>query len=185
MSSRNHTDIASKALIVTLKSVGGKTTSEIHGLTGISIRTINSIYARAIERGFEPNSLPIKLKDEFLQDAPRSGRPTKQTEDMKQQLELKVRCDRYGREKAATDLAGELSKEGYNISSATIKRALKSLGYRKIKLTRKPGLTQKMKDDRLRWCLDHKDWTLDDWKNVIWTDETSVVLNFRRGGYRL
>ena len=53
------------------------------------------------------------------------------------------------------------------------------------KAIRKPGLTQKMRDKRLRWCLDHKDWTLEDWKNVIWTDETSIVLSQRRGGYRV
>jgi len=42
-----------------------------------------------------------------------------------------------------------------------------------------------MRNERLRWCLDHQDWTLDDWKNVIWSDETSVVLGHRRGGYRV
>lgn len=42
-----------------------------------------------------------------------------------------------------------------------------------------------MKEDRLKWCLQHQDWTLEDWKNVIWSDETSVVLLHRRGGYRV
>ena len=28
-------------------------------------------------------------------------------------------------------------------------------------------------------------WVMEDWKNVIWTDETSVVINYRRGGYRV
>ncbi|KAF7501992.1 hypothetical protein GJ744_001743, partial [Endocarpon pusillum] len=27
--------------------------------------------------------------------------------------------------------------------------------------------------------------TLEDWKNVIWSDETSVILGQRRGGIRL
>ena len=31
----------------------------------------------------------------------------------------------------------------------------------------------------------YQDWILEDWKKVIWIDETSVVLNFRRGGYRV
>ncbi|KAK4106672.1 hypothetical protein N658DRAFT_394778, partial [Parathielavia hyrcaniae] len=51
-----NTDIATRALIVTLKSpFGGKTSAEISEETGISVRQINRIYARAIERGFEPN----------------------------------------------------------------------------------------------------------------------------------
>jgi hypothetical protein len=42
-----------------------------------------------------------------------------------------------------------------------------------------------MRDERLKWAIDHKDWTLEDWKNVIWTDETSVVIGHRRGGYKI
>ena len=42
-----------------------------------------------------------------------------------------------------------------------------------------------MKRERLEWCLAHRHWTLEDWKDVIWTDETSVILLHRRGGYRV
>lgn len=42
-----------------------------------------------------------------------------------------------------------------------------------------------MRKERLEWCLAHKDWTLEDWKNVIWSDETSIILLHRRGGYRV
>ena len=80
-----NTDIATRALVVTLKSpFGGKTTTEIVDKTGLSKRTVNQIYARAIERGFDPNHLPLIIKDEYLQDAPRSGRPTKQTDQINQ-----------------------------------------------------------------------------------------------------
>ena len=34
---------------------------------------------------------------------------------------------------------------------------------------------------RLDFCLRHAHWILEDWKNVIWTDETSIVLGSRRG----
>ncbi|KAG9379198.1 hypothetical protein A1F94_009554 [Pyrenophora tritici-repentis] len=60
-------------------------------ITGISPRTIDSIYGRACQRGFEPNSPTIKLLPEYLEDAPRAGRPT-----------------------------GDLSVYGYNISSTTV-----------------------------------------------------------------
>jgi transposase len=38
-----------------------------------------------------------------------------------------------------------------------------------------------MREARLNFCLAHQHWDLEDWKNVIWTDETSVVLGTRRG----
>jgi hypothetical protein len=181
-----NTDIATRAAVVTLKSpFGGKTSVEVAEKTGLSVRQVNRIYARAIERGFDPNHSPFLLRDEWLEDAPRSGRPSKQTPETIQKITDKVRKDRYGREKTAADIAGELSLEGIDISAMTVLRILKKAGFRKTKPTRKPGLTKKMKMERLKWCLDHAHWTLEDWKNVIWTDETSVVLLHRRGGYRI
>ncbi|EDU45986.1 fatty acid synthase S-acetyltransferase [Pyrenophora tritici-repentis Pt-1C-BFP] len=53
----------------------------------------------------------------------------------------------------------------------------------------KPGRPAKqaeeVKEQMFQQQGQHKDWTLEDWKNVIWTDETSVVINHRRGGYRV
>ncbi|KAI1512890.1 Tc1 [Pyrenophora tritici-repentis] len=180
-----NTDPYTRALIVTLKSpFGGKSTAQISAITGISPRTIDSIYGRACQRGFEPNSPTIKLLPEYLEDAPRAGRPHKQ-EAIHNATLSQVCRDRYGREKSCADIAGDLSVHGYNISSTTVWRVLKAAGYNKTKPTRKPGLTKKMRQERLEWCLAHQDWTLEDWKNVIWSDETSVVLNHRRGGYRV
>jgi len=56
---------------------------------------------------------------------------------------------------------------------------------RKTKPMRKPGLTEVIRKQRLQWCLDYQDWTFEDWKKVIWSDETSVILGYRRGGYRI
>ena len=54
-----------------------------------------------------------------------------------------------------------------------------------LKPTRKPGLTKAMKKGLLEFCKKQEHWTLEDWKNVIWSDETSVLLGLRRGGYRI
>jgi hypothetical protein len=42
-----------------------------------------------------------------------------------------------------------------------------------------------MQKKRLAWCLLYKDWTLEDWKNVIFTDETSVQMGGVRGKRRV
>jgi hypothetical protein len=42
-----------------------------------------------------------------------------------------------------------------------------------------------MRKAHYEWCLAHQHWTLEDWKRVIWTDETSVVLSHRRGATRV
>ncbi|KAJ0127189.1 Uncharacterized protein HZ326_29705, partial [Fusarium oxysporum f. sp. albedinis] len=181
-----NTDIATRAFVVSLKApCSGKTTNEVAEITGLSVNLVNRIYARAIKRGFDPNVRPLILRNGYLEDTPRSGRPSKQTEETKELIISKVQRDRYGREKTAADIAGELSSQGVLISTSLVKQVLKSAGFRKTKPTRKPGLTKKMKDERLAWCIAHQDWTLEDWKSVIWSDETSVVLLHRRGGYRV
>lgn len=178
------TDIATRALIIGLKS-SGKTSTEVSELTRISVRTINDIYARAIKRGFDPNLRPLEICDAYLADAPRSGRPKKQTTEARDKILSKVRFDRYGREKTCADIAGELSSEGIDMSASTVWRILRKAGLKKTKPTRKPGLTPKMKRERLNWCYEHRYWTLEEFKDVIWTNETSVVLLHRRGGYRI
>ncbi|KAG5743841.1 hypothetical protein H9Q70_013451 [Fusarium xylarioides] len=136
-------------------------------------------------RGFEPNEIPLQLADKLLEDGERSGRPTKHTDENKDLIITKVSKDRFGREKTADEIAGELSDQGTEISATTVRSILKKEGYRKTKPTRKPGLTAAMRKERLEWCLAHQDWTLEDWKAVIWSDETSVILLQRRGGYRI
>jgi hypothetical protein len=49
----------------------------------------------------------------------------------------------------------------------------------------KPSLTEAMKEARLQFTLRFEHWTLEQWKAVIWLDETSVILRHRRGGIRV
>ena len=39
---------------------------------------------------------------------------------------------------------------------------------------KKPFLSKKHKNERLKFAKEHKDWTMDDWKRVIWSDETKI-----------
>jgi transposase len=112
-------------------------------------------------------------------NAARSGRP-KEISEEKEEILSAVRSDRSGREKSSEVLAYEA---GINRSSAL--RILHKHGLHNVKPTTKPSLTPQMKQARYEWALAHKDWTLEDWKNVIWTDETSVILNHRRGAVRV
>ncbi|KAK1916449.1 hypothetical protein P3342_004268 [Pyrenophora teres f. teres] len=82
-----NTDFCTRTLIVTLKSPPiSKTTLQVTALTSVNPRTVNRIYSRAIAASFEPNVLPLKILPHHVQDAPRSSRPTKQTEEVKEQI---------------------------------------------------------------------------------------------------
>lgn len=186
MPSGPYTDIATRAFVVSMKSpYGGKTSEDISQKTGLSVRQVNRIYARAIMRGFDPNQEPLVIKDEFLEDAKRTGRPSQQTLHTIETTTRIVRASKHSRSMTCADIAGELSKLRIDVSRETVRRILKNAGFKKSKPTKKPGLTPAMKNRRFEWCKEHEHWTLEDWKNVIWTDETSVLLNSRKGGYRV
>ena len=67
----------------------------------------------------------------------------------------------------------------------TVWRILQKAGIKKMKPTRKPRLTKEMRAEKLKWCLNYKDQTLKDQIKVIQTNETAVVVGYRRRGYRV
>ncbi|OAX81454.1 hypothetical protein ACJ72_04204 [Emergomyces africanus] len=120
-----NTDIATRSVVVALKSICEKTSIEISGITGLSVRAINLIYARAIERGFDPNARPFVIRDAWLADAPRSGRPKKKTSEEVQEQGI----TQYGKNQ--------------DICHHEYCEFLKAAGFRKTKSARKPGLTKR------------------------------------------
>ncbi|KAF2458525.1 hypothetical protein BDY21DRAFT_318718 [Lineolata rhizophorae] len=73
-----NTDIATRALIISLKSAScSKTTAKISTITGVPKRTIQAIFSRAVKQGFDLNTTLIIVRDEYVIDTPRSGRLTK------------------------------------------------------------------------------------------------------------
>ncbi|NJO32579.1 MAG: hypothetical protein HC869_05015 [Rhodospirillales bacterium] len=134
---------------------------------------------RAFARGFDPARNPQVL-EEYVKDGHRSGRPKEISITTESELLKSVRKDHSGREKSADFLAYER-----NISCSSALRILHKNSLRNVKPTRKPGLNTQQRAARLAFALEHYDWTLEDWKRVIWSDETSVILGQRRGAVRL
>ena len=56
----------------------------------------------------------------------------------------------------------------------TIHNHLKKAGMKAVVKKKCPCLTQHHRRERLDFSLSHKDWTVKDWKQVIWSDETKI-----------
>jgi len=56
----------------------------------------------------------------------------------------------------------------------TVKRILAKEDIKKWRAKKRPKLTEDHAAERLRWALRYADWTEEDWKSVIWSDECSV-----------
>ncbi len=90
--------------------------------------------------------------------------------------------DRNGREKSAEVIGLEIV---FAISRQSLCRLMYRLNFKKVKKSTKTGFNDVQKERRLKFCRKYRDWTLEDWKKVIFSDETSVVVGLRRGSYKV
>ena len=61
-----------------------------------------------------------------------------------------------------------------NISVDTVRRALKEVGLKSGVKPKKPLLQPRHIKCRYEFALKHQYWTVDDWKRVVWSDETKI-----------
>ena len=61
---------------------------------------------------------------------------------------------------------------GNPVSKNTVHRYLKQeKGATAYRSTKSPILTEKQRENRLNFCKEKKNWTEEDWKRALWTDE--------------
>ncbi|KAG1167121.1 hypothetical protein G6F46_012603 [Rhizopus delemar] len=51
---------------------------------------------------------------------------------------------------------------------------MNELGFKATLKKSKPFLSDQHQKNRLKWCKKHQNWTVDDWKKVIFSDETKI-----------
>ncbi|KAG1494587.1 hypothetical protein G6F53_012542 [Rhizopus delemar] len=79
------------------------------------------------------------------------------------------------RRSSAAKVAKELEKDiGRKVIAVTVRRTLRKAGLGAIEKPKTALLSAKNICKRLSWCMAHKDWTVDDWKRVTWSDETKI-----------
>ena len=52
----------------------------------------------------------------------------------------------------------------------------KTLGVKPFKLSRRPKLTERQQEHRLRFAKERKNWSAEDWRRVLWSDESAFEL---------
>jgi len=80
-----------------------------------------------------------------------------------------------GQMQHATDVKKALEKNfGINVSTNTVKRSLHRSGLKVGKKKKKPALSPKNRKMRLEFAKQHQQWTVEDWKRVVFSDETKI-----------
>ncbi len=98
-----------------------------------------------------------------VEDAKRSGRP-KISNTVRDLILATVTRNSNIREWPCWRIAQEVSSTpGFKtVSARTVYNVLNKAGYAPRKRTMKPGLNNENKKARLKWCEEHKDWTMED-----------------------
>ena len=170
-------DIAQQVWALILLSTG-MTIKDVEHIMGYSQSALFDLKKRAKERGYDTFVDPI-IHNMHVENAFKSGRPCINLEKQSEII-AKVTTDRYGRGKSTTEIAREIE-----VSQSTVARVLKKSGYKKMKPTLKLDLTLAIKKTCPKFAIRYKDWTIEDWKQIIWSDETSVLLGQQRGNNRI
>ena len=162
----------------------------IHLITqelGMSKRAIYKVQEKAISRRQSPNPINKQVVElHHVDDAPRPSRPKTSitiTEFILKTMLKNSTTRGWSCNRIVLEILGTLGWQ--LVSPFTIYCILKEHGYRVYKRTIKPGLTKKQIKEHLKQCLQYEYWTLEDWKNIIWINETSVQLRGVRGKRRV
>jgi transposase len=134
----------------------GLSTRKISAQLGISRSTVSRIRKEAL-----PNA---KL--------PSKGRP--RTITLRQET-LLIRSLTSGKIDTAVDAQKELFRDHcVNVSAQTVRNMFKKKGLKSSVKKKKPFLNIKHRRQRLEFARKYQHWTIDDWKRVIFSDETKV-----------
>jgi len=60
------------------------------------------------------------------------------------------------------------------LSAKTVRRHLSQSGMKAVVKKKMPLLSKRHRRERMDFALAHQDWTLEDWKKVVWSDETKI-----------
>jgi len=105
-------------------------------------------------------------------EKPSGGRPRKLTDSdgwFIQRLITSGKCD------TAVDVVKVLrDTTNITVSDMTVRRKLREEGLRARVVQDVPLLNKKQIGDRYDWAKAHQDYTMEDWRHVVWSDETKI-----------
>ena len=128
---------------------------------GISYKTVFRLVKKHRETG-------------SIVDKPRSGRPKATTE---REDRILVRKSLGDRRLTSPELRAKMEDDhGVHVSSRTVRSRLFSAGLRGCVAAKKPLLRDPTIRKRLAFAREHRDWTIEQWNSVLWSDESSFQL---------
>lgn len=146
---------------INILSETGKSCSVIAEILKVSKSSVSRTLKRQRETGSNKNKKG-------------SGRPRKTS---KRDDNRMLQISKANRFKSASDIRAEINQSlDAPVSLTTVKRRLREGGLFGRIAVKKPLLSSANKRKRLQFAKEHENWTIEQWKNVLWTDESKFEL---------
>ncbi|KAK1800200.1 hypothetical protein P4O66_000249 [Electrophorus voltai] len=88
-----------------------------------------------------------------------------------------IRMSLNNHKMTSSDLQNEWhAAAGVSCTARTVRNRLLEAGLKSCKAGKKPFINEKQRRARLKFEKDHKDWTVEDWSKVIFSDECNFQL---------
>lgn len=107
------------------------------------------------------------------------GRPQMATPRVQRSL---VRLSLKDRHLTSPQLSTQLEEStGVKLQPSTVRQTLRRNGLRGCKARRKPLLTERHRKARLEWAKTHRAWSVEQWKSVLFSDESNFTIQNHNG----
>lgn len=161
--------LAERTKILTLSQYTSKTQRQIAKIVGVNCSTV----CRIVKKYRNSKNLSTNRKDQC-------GRKRKLTPDaLKLLVDESVKSPR----KDSLELKRNLESHAIFVSPRTVRRHLFNSGRIARRPVKKQFLTEKMKQQRLAWAHTYASWTKEDWRQVMFTDESQFCVQGQRSQY--
>jgi transposase len=99
----------------------------------------------------------------------RSGRPSTLTEEEVEEVIRWVCASKANRRAPWVKIPIYLD---LNVSHYAVRNTLQKAGFSRRVARRKPPISERNRQARLRWAIEHVEWTIEQWREILWSDET-------------
>src|SRR5215469_8379551 len=103
---------------------------------------------------------------------PLTGCPSKLSSTDQHAVIAQIKTGKASNAVQASDHINSIISEP--VSSHTIRRVLKKHSFKAVVKKKKPLLSARHRKARLAFAQKYQEWTMEDWKRVIWSDETKI-----------